>query len=65
MKALVQKIPIKDIKVVGKHRPLVEKKLPVITDSLDKIGLKTPITVRKAKSDRRALGRNALRYSDL
>lgn len=49
MKALVQKIPIKDIKVVGKHRPLVEKKLPVITDSLDKIGLKTPITVRKAK----------------
>ena len=49
MKALVQKIPIKDIKVVGKHRPLVEKKLPVITDSLDKIGLKTPITVRKSK----------------
>jgi ParB family transcriptional regulator, chromosome partitioning protein len=45
----LQKIRVKDIKVVGKHRPLDKKKLAVIADSMAKIGLKTPITVRKVK----------------
>jgi ParB-like chromosome segregation protein Spo0J len=44
-----RKIRIDDIKVVGNHRPIVTKKLRVITDSIAKIGLKTPITVRASK----------------
>ena len=49
MKFRLQKIAIKSIRVRGNHRPLVKKKLPVIAESMDAIGLKTPITVRKAK----------------
>jgi ParB-like chromosome segregation protein Spo0J len=45
----LKKIAIKDIVVLNKRRPLVEKKLPVITDSMGKIGLQTPITVREGK----------------
>ena len=48
MKFRLQKIAIKSIRVRGNHRPLVKKKLPVIAESMDAIGLKTPITVRKA-----------------
>jgi hypothetical protein len=40
---------LKVIKVLGKHRPLDKKKLPVIADSMDKIGLKTRISVRESK----------------
>ena len=42
-------IRIDNIKVIGNHRPIVKKKLRVIKDSMAKIGLKTPITVRATK----------------
>jgi ParB family transcriptional regulator, chromosome partitioning protein len=48
MKFRLEKIALKLIKVVGKHRPLIKKKLAVIANSMDAIGLRTPITVRKA-----------------
>jgi ParB family transcriptional regulator, chromosome partitioning protein len=44
-----KKIRIDNIKVIGNHRPIVKKKLRVIKDSMAKIGLKTPITVRATK----------------
>jgi ParB-like chromosome segregation protein Spo0J len=42
-------IRIDNIKVIGNHRPIVKKKLRVIKDSMAKIGLKTPPTVRATK----------------
>jgi ParB family transcriptional regulator, chromosome partitioning protein len=43
------KIRVDEIKVLAGHRPIIEKKLRVITDSMAKIGLKTPITVHPTK----------------
>jgi ParB family transcriptional regulator, chromosome partitioning protein len=45
----IREIRLDQIKVIGNHRPIVEKKLRIIADSMDKIGLKTPITVRATK----------------
>ena len=50
MKARLHKILIKKIRIVGKRRPLVKKKVSVIADSIFSIGLQTPITVRKTKN---------------
>jgi ParB family chromosome partitioning protein len=49
MKFRLERIALKVIKILGKHRPLVQKKLAVIADSMDKIGLRTPVTVRESK----------------
>jgi ParB-like chromosome segregation protein Spo0J len=45
----IKSIRIDNIKVIGNHRRIVKKKLRVIKDSMAKIGLKTPITVRATK----------------
>jgi len=42
----VRKIRLSRINVIAEHRPLVPKQVQLIADSMDKIGLKTPITVR-------------------
>jgi ParB-like chromosome segregation protein Spo0J len=44
------KVRLDEIKVPTGHRPIVEKKLRIIADSMAKIGLKTPITVRATKA---------------
>jgi ParB-like chromosome segregation protein Spo0J len=44
-----KRIRIDNIKVIGNHRPIVKKKLRVIADSMAKIDLKIPITVRATK----------------
>lgn len=49
MKLRLEKVALKIIKVLGKHRPLVKEKLAVIADSMDKIGLRTPITVSESE----------------
>jgi ParB family chromosome partitioning protein len=43
----IQKFGIKDIKVIGERRPVTEDKKCRIADSMAKIGLRTPISVRK------------------
>jgi ParB family chromosome partitioning protein len=43
----IQKFDIKDIKVIGKRRAVTEDKKCRVADSMAKIGLRTPISVRK------------------
>ena len=43
----VSQIKISEIQVKGKHRPIDKEKLAVIAESMNKIGLRTPLTVRK------------------
>jgi ParB/RepB/Spo0J family partition protein len=45
-KRKLQNIAIKQIQVRGKSRPLIKEKLTVIAESMKKIGLNVPITVR-------------------
>jgi hypothetical protein len=45
----IKRIRIDNIKVTGNHRPIVKKKLRVLANSMAKIGLKTPPTVRPMK----------------
>jgi ParB-like chromosome segregation protein Spo0J len=47
---IVRKIDVDAVKVVGKRRPLNEEKVRTIAASMNKIGLRTPITVRTKKS---------------
>lgn len=49
MKTKIHKIRIKDIKVFGGRRSVQSDKVRLIADSMNKIGLKTPITVKKCK----------------
>ncbi len=50
MKTKIHKIRIKDIKVFSGRRSLQNDKVRIIADSMNKIGLKTPITVRKCRT---------------
>jgi ParB family chromosome partitioning protein len=50
MKTKIHKIRIKDIKVFGGRRSVQSDKVRLIADSMNKIGLKTPITVKKCKT---------------
>jgi hypothetical protein len=50
MEKRVQRIPVSKIKVIGNHRPLIRDQVKVIADSMARIGLKTPITVRRTKT---------------
>ena len=50
MSARIEKIAIKDIKVFGGRRSVQSDKVRLIADSMSKIGLKTPITVKKCKT---------------
>jgi ParB family transcriptional regulator, chromosome partitioning protein len=43
----IQKFEIKDIKVIGKRRPVDKAKVHLIAESMKKIGLRTPLSVRK------------------
>jgi ParB family transcriptional regulator, chromosome partitioning protein len=43
----IQKFDIKDIKVSGEHRPVDKDKVRLIAESMKKIGLRTPLSVRK------------------
>ena len=45
----IKKFRVADIRVLGKHRPLVKEKVRVLADSIKAIGLKTPPTVRLSK----------------
>lgn len=49
METQLKQIRVKAIRVIGQHRPLVSKQVKIIADSMTKIGLKTPITVRAGK----------------
>jgi ParB family transcriptional regulator, chromosome partitioning protein len=49
METQLKTIRVKAIRVIGQHRPVVSKKVQIIADSMTKIGLKTPITVRAGK----------------
>jgi ParB/RepB/Spo0J family partition protein len=49
MKTQLKKIRVKEIRITGAHRPLVPERVNVIADSISKIGLKTPPTVRPTK----------------
>ena len=49
MTTTVKKFRIADIRVLGKHRPLVKEKVRIIADSIKAIGLNTPPTVRLSK----------------
>jgi ParB/RepB/Spo0J family partition protein len=48
--AKIIKIAIKDVKIFGGRRSLQSDKVRIIADSMSKISLKTPITVRKCKT---------------
>jgi ParB family chromosome partitioning protein len=62
----IKSIRIDNIKVIGNHRPIVKKKLRVIKDSMAKIGLKTPITVRATKEGYKLVtGRHRLEAAKL
>ena len=50
MSARIEKIAIKDIKVFGGRRSVQSDKVRLIANSMSKIGLKTPITVKKCKT---------------
>jgi ParB-like chromosome segregation protein Spo0J len=49
MKNQLKRIRVKTIRVIGQHRPVVPRKVKNIADSMARIGLKTPITVRAGK----------------
>jgi len=46
----IKKVAIKDIKVFGGRRSVQSNKVRLTADSMSKIGLKTPITVKKCKT---------------
>lgn len=48
--AKIIKIAIKDVKIFGGRRSLQDDKMRIIADSMSKIGLKTPITVKKCRT---------------
>jgi ParB-like chromosome segregation protein Spo0J len=50
MQNRIKKIAIKDIKVFSGRRSVDDENVRVIADSMSKIGLKTPITVKKCKT---------------
>src|SRR5688572_7197981 len=45
----IRNLPIKSIRILGRHRPLVAKRVRQLVDSIEKIGLKTPPSVRIKK----------------
>jgi len=45
----LEKLRLESIRIKGNHRELVEKKVSVLANSMAKIGLKTPISVRLKK----------------
>jgi ParB family transcriptional regulator, chromosome partitioning protein len=45
----IKNFRVADIRVLGKHRPLVKEKVRMLADSIKAIGLKTPPTVRLSK----------------
>jgi ParB family chromosome partitioning protein len=45
----IKNFRVADIRVLGKHRPLVKEKVRVLADSIKAIGLNTPPTVRLSK----------------
>ena len=49
MKTAIKKFRVADIQVLGKHRPLIPKKVSALANSIKAIGLKTPPTVRKSE----------------
>ena len=49
MKTTIRNFRIADIRVLGRHRPLVEKKVRMLADSIKAIGLNTPPSVRPSK----------------
>jgi ParB/Sulfiredoxin domain len=49
MKTTIKNFRVADIRVLGKHRPLVKKKVRMLADSIKAIGLNTPPTVRPSK----------------
>jgi ParB family chromosome partitioning protein len=49
MTTTIKNFRIADIRVLGKHRPLVKDKIRALADSIKTIGLNTPPTVRKSK----------------
>jgi ParB family transcriptional regulator, chromosome partitioning protein len=49
MKTTIKNFRVADIQVLGKHRPLVKKKVRELADSIKAIGLNTPPTVRLSK----------------
>lgn len=46
---IIKNFRVADIRVLGKHRPLVKKKVRELADSIKAIGLNTPPTVRLRK----------------
>jgi ParB/RepB/Spo0J family partition protein len=50
MSTRIEKIAIKDIKILGGRRSVKQENVQVLADSMFKIGLNTPITVRKGKT---------------
>jgi len=50
MATRIEEVAIKEIKIVGQRRSLQDDKVRIIADSMSKIGLKTPITVRQCKA---------------
>jgi ParB family transcriptional regulator, chromosome partitioning protein len=61
MKLPIKKIPIANIRILRERRPLVKEKIRVLAESMDEIGLKTPITVRaRRKGPVLVVGRHRL-----
>ena len=50
-----EKIAIEDVKIIGKHREVDPEKVKSLAASMAKIGLRTPITVRRTKKGTIAL----------
>ena len=62
----IKKVAIKDIKVFGGRRSVQSDKVRLIADSMNKIGLKTPITVKKCKTGVRLVaGLHRLKAAEL
>lgn len=49
MKTTIKKFRVADIRVLGRHRPLVKEKVRELANSIKAIGLNTPPTVRLSK----------------
>jgi ParB/RepB/Spo0J family partition protein len=47
----LERIAIEDVQVIGKHRDLDPQKVASLAASMAKIGLRTPITVRRIEKD--------------
>ena len=66
MQNRIKKIAIKDIKVFSGRRSVDDENVRVIADSMNKIGLKTPITVKKCKTGVRLVaGLHRLKAAEL